>query len=723
VIAFSITDPQPTLASLSPSSATAGGSAFTLSVNGSGFLAGASVAWKGSVRPTTVVSGTQLTTSIAAADIAAAGTAQVDVVQGSLRSSNQLNFTISPALPSLTSISPSSIAAGSAGFQLTVNGSGFTSTSQVAWNDGALATSYVSATQLRATVPAANIASAGATTIRVVQSGVSSSNQQTFTVTPAKPTITSLSPSSATINAASFTMTVNGTGFTPNSVVQWGGSALVAHVQSSTVVTADIPAANLTTAGAFQITVANPPAEGGTSTSLSFTVSPQVTGKIVQLVSTSYLSGGIANNTSYSQTVSQDGRYVGFASAATDLVANDIDGNNSGFLRDTCVGPTVPAGCTPGSIMVSQPGAFTDGSGVGPLVMVSNNGRYVDFDTAGQYKIDVYDSCIGATMSCISGITQVQEPFAGLSGSYRYNNGSSSRMSPDGRYLFYTVLYTDTDNTGTTALVVKDTCFGASTGCTPSVRRVATGKGTTPPKQSFQSDVSEGGRYVLFRAYLTAVDPALTSDGTVLHIWMQDTCAGVPAGCTESYTLIDVRADGTPGEGNQANDSIADEEPSFSRDGRYVVFSTTDKNMIAGRTINNGSLVYLRDTCIGAPAGCTASTILISEWPNMATSASRAYVGWRSVSEHGRYVAFMHQGDQSGNFYAANIFVRDTCIGAPAGCTPSTSLASSDPTGINPATSKDYRDPFISADGHYVVFSTPVGVTNGGQVFLALTGY
>ncbi|MBW8869986.1 MAG: hypothetical protein JF563_04305, partial [Acidobacteriales bacterium] len=345
------------------------------------------------------------------------------------------------------------------------------------------------------------------------------------------------------------------------------------------------------------------------------------------------------------------------------------------------------------------------------------------FDSAYQYKVDVYDTCLGAATGCTSGISEVQEPFPGISSSYSYATGLSSRLSPEGRYALYPVVYTDTDNTGTTALVVKDTCFGAPSGCTPTVRRVATGKGTTPPKQPFQSDISAGGRYVLFRAYLTAVDPSRASDGTVLHIWMQDTCAGAPAGCAESYTLIDVRADGTPSEGNQANDSIADKEPSFSRDGRYVVFSTTDKHMIAGRTINNGSQVYLRDTCVGASAGCTPSTILISEWPDMATSASRAYIGWRSVSEHGRYVAFMHQGDQPGNFYAANIFVRDTCIGAPGGCTPSTSMATNDPAGINAATNKDYRDPAISVDGHYVVFNTPVGITNGGQVFLALTGY
>lgn len=721
-VAFTIISPPPTLSSLSPATATAGGAAFTLTVNGSGFLAGASVAWNGSTRPTTVVSATQLTSSITAADIAAAGTTQVDVVQGSLRSTNQLNFTINAAPPTLTSISPNTIAAGNAAFDLTVNGTGFTTSAQVAWNSTALTTTFVSATQLKAAVPATNVASAGSAKIDVVQSGVRTSAQQTFTVTTVPPVISSISPASALVNAAAFTMTVNGTGFTPNSMVQWSGSALVTHVQSSTVLTADIPAADLTTAGVFQITVSNPAADGGTSRPINFAVAQPVTGKIVQLVSTSYLSGGIANNTSQGQTVSQDGRYVGFASAATDIVANDIDGDYSGFLRDTCVGPTALTGCTPGNIMVSQPGSFTTGSGVYGFVMISNSGRYAGFDSAYQYKVDVYDSCLGATSACTSGITQVQEPFPGVPGSYTYSTGLSSRMSPDGRYVFYPVIYTDTDSTATTALVVKDTCFGSSTGCSPSARRVATGKGTTPPKQPFQSDISEGGRYVLFRAYLTAVDPSRTSDGTVLHTWLEDTCIGAAAGCTESYTLIDVRADGTPSEGNQANDSIADQEPSFSRDGRYVVFSTTDKNMIAGRTINNGSQVYLRDTCIGASAGCTPSTTLVSEWPNMSTSFSKAYMGWRGVSEHGRYVAFMHQGHQSGNVYAVDVFVRDTCIGAPSGCTPSTSMASSDPDGINPATNKDYRNPSISSDGHYVVFSTPQ-VVNGGQVFLALTGY
>jgi hypothetical protein len=84
------------LASLSPSSAVAGGGAFTLTVNGSGFAAGTQVAWSGSNRVTTFVSATQLTAEITAADVAAAGTAQVTAVRADGASSDPLTFTITP---------------------------------------------------------------------------------------------------------------------------------------------------------------------------------------------------------------------------------------------------------------------------------------------------------------------------------------------------------------------------------------------------------------------------------------------------------------------------------------------------------------------------------------------------------------------------------------------------------------------------------------------------
>ena len=71
--------PVPTITSLNPSSASTGGSAFTLTVNGTGFVSGSVVRWNGSDRATTYVNDTRLTASIPAADIATAGSASVTV--------------------------------------------------------------------------------------------------------------------------------------------------------------------------------------------------------------------------------------------------------------------------------------------------------------------------------------------------------------------------------------------------------------------------------------------------------------------------------------------------------------------------------------------------------------------------------------------------------------------------------------------------------------------
>ena len=73
------TNPAPILASIAPTSATAGGPPFTLTVNGSNFVPTSTVRWNGANRTTTVVSATQLQAAIPAGDIAAAGTAQVTV--------------------------------------------------------------------------------------------------------------------------------------------------------------------------------------------------------------------------------------------------------------------------------------------------------------------------------------------------------------------------------------------------------------------------------------------------------------------------------------------------------------------------------------------------------------------------------------------------------------------------------------------------------------------
>jgi len=86
--------PAPAITNLNPNLAAAGGAAFTLIVTGTNFGAGSTVRWNNADRTTTVVSGTQLTASIPATDIAAAGTANVTVVNPGNVSSNASVFTI-----------------------------------------------------------------------------------------------------------------------------------------------------------------------------------------------------------------------------------------------------------------------------------------------------------------------------------------------------------------------------------------------------------------------------------------------------------------------------------------------------------------------------------------------------------------------------------------------------------------------------------------------------
>ncbi len=80
---------------------------------------------------------------------------------------------------------PSSAAAGSAAFTLTITGTGFANGASVLWNNQALTTTFVNASQLTAKVPAALVASPGTASITVAGSGVTSP-PAAFTINPAQ---------------------------------------------------------------------------------------------------------------------------------------------------------------------------------------------------------------------------------------------------------------------------------------------------------------------------------------------------------------------------------------------------------------------------------------------------------------------------------------------------------------------------------------------------------
>jgi IPT/TIG domain len=85
----------PKVTQLSPSSTAAGGAAFTLTVQGSGFGADSLVYWGTTTRMTTYVSASQVTADITDADIMNSGSVQVYVHSGGANS-NTMTFTITP---------------------------------------------------------------------------------------------------------------------------------------------------------------------------------------------------------------------------------------------------------------------------------------------------------------------------------------------------------------------------------------------------------------------------------------------------------------------------------------------------------------------------------------------------------------------------------------------------------------------------------------------------
>src|SRR5207237_52192 len=109
-------------------------------------------------------------------------------------------------------------------------------------------------------------------TISATNAGGTGSATLTLTINNPVPTITSISPTSATVGSAEFTLTVNGTNFVSTSTVNWNGAPLATSFVSATQLTATVPASLVATAGTASITVANPSPGGGTSNAQTFTI-------------------------------------------------------------------------------------------------------------------------------------------------------------------------------------------------------------------------------------------------------------------------------------------------------------------------------------------------------------------------------------------------------------------------------------------------------------------
>lgn len=112
--------------------------------------------------------------------------------------------------------------------------------------------------------------------------------------------------------------------------------------------------------------------------------------------------------------------------------------------------------------------------------------------------------------------------------------------------------------------------------------------------------------------------------------------------------------------------------------------------------------IFLRDTCVGASSDCQPHTTLLSAAPD--GTPGNADSNTPSMSSDGRFIAF---SSGATNLVAnvpsgRQIYLRDTCLGAASSCTPQTTLISADDAGL--LSGNDNLLPSISSSGRFVAF-------------------
>lgn len=283
--AIAVVNPVPAITSLSPNQASSGDASFTLTINGLGFKSGgvSAASVNGAARTTTFVSSTQLTITINASDITAAGTLSITVTNtpaGGTSASASLFIGASNPTPTITSVTPSSVNAGSAAPSIAIVGTNFVAASVVRWEGADRVTTFVNSTHLTAQLQSNDVGVPGSYVVTVFNSapGGGPSTGSAFTVVAVNPApqVTSVSPTSSLAGASSLTVTVNGVNLMSTStvsVMDANGAQYSPAVTfvSSVKLTFTMPTAAMVTAGSVTVTVTNP-TPGGGSASKTYTV-------------------------------------------------------------------------------------------------------------------------------------------------------------------------------------------------------------------------------------------------------------------------------------------------------------------------------------------------------------------------------------------------------------------------------------------------------------------
>jgi hypothetical protein len=405
-------------------------------------------------------------------------------------------------------------------------------------------------------------------------------------------------------------------------------------------------------------------------------------------------SGIAANGTSSQVTINNAGTTAAFTSLATNLVTSVPvpAGMTQVYWRPICVASSTTS-CTGTSASTSVPQLISisaDGqsAGNGPSSdpVISADGEFVAFVslatnlvsniTAGDGTIPqvfIRDTCnistaTTTTSTCVPTTFLVSSPDTSTAG-----NGASSNpsISDSGLFVSFTSLATNLGATapnpsGASEIFERSTCVttisSTTNTCVPVTTLVSTQDGRTPADgASDQSSISNcggtsgsaancgttttasNGRFV---AFASTAQNLVAGAGPTQQIYVRDTCTGIDSvttTCVPSTTLVSTATAGVPGNG-------LSEHPSISASGQFIAFASLASNL--AKTTNGIENIFVRNTCLAVTVTCTPG-IAISSIPN-GTNASPAN-GQNlvpSISADGHTVSFLS--------FSNNLVPRDT---------------------------------------------------------------
>ncbi|MHB8835247.1 MAG: hypothetical protein ACYC9Y_06015 [Candidatus Methylomirabilia bacterium] len=398
------------------------------------------------------------------------------------------------------------------------------------------------------------------------------------------------------------------------------------------------------------------------------------------------IDGGDSDGDSSQPALSADGRFVVFASSATNLVAGDTNARTDVFRKDL-LGGTVVRISTRGS------GAQVYGDSSEPVA--SADGRYVAFTSTatdlvggepdGFFDVFVKDVQTGQTL-CASA------PAAGGHGGY---SSRAPSISADGRFVAFESsawnLIPGFTPTVWPVVYVKDLLTGTVTVASAgSTGEAGNGEAEAPT-------ISADGRFVAFESFATNLAPGCV--GEQKKIYVKDLSTG-------GVRCVSVDAAGVEGNSGSYRPSTPD--------GRHVVFESRATNLMNGYLYAR-THVYVKDLHTGAVSRASSDSA-----GNQALDHSTQ----AAISADARFVAFVSVDhdlvaeDRNG---VADVFVKDLETGALSLASPRDPAVTLTPSGNGDSSSSKFC---ASRDGRFVIFGSRAtdivaDDTNGvGDVFV-----